>query len=104
MRSRALLRAYGVEIPRRSDRGLGPQPPRLLLRGGPSGLPLEIDGAYHPDQYANPANPEAHERDDRSRDLGADRWEGGTSFVAGVGTGGTVSGGGPLSQEQGLPR
>jgi len=47
--------------------------------------------AYHPDQYANPDNPGAHERT-----TAPEIWEGTdgevTHFVAGVGTGGTVTG------------
>ena len=56
-------------------------------------LAAEIDGAYHPDQYANPANPEAHEQT-----TGPEIWEQTDGkvgiFVAGVGTGGTIGGAG----------
>ena len=36
-------------------------------------LARDIPGAFKPDQYWNLENPTAHERDDRARDLGADR-------------------------------
>ena len=38
-----------------------------------SRLAEEIPGGFKPDQYSNMANPEAHYRDDRAGDLGADR-------------------------------
>ena len=54
-------------------------------------LTEEIPGAFQPNQYCNPANPQAPLRVDRP-----ELWEqtGGriTHLVAGVGTGGTVTG------------
>jgi cystathionine beta-synthase len=54
-------------------------------------LTREIPGAFRPDQYSNPANPAEHERS-----TGPEIWrqtEGRvTHFVAGVGTGGTITG------------
>ena len=54
-------------------------------------LQNEIEGSFIPDQFKNPANPEIHEKT-----TGREIWEdtdGGVSIiVAGVGTGGTLSG------------
>ncbi|UCF09972.1 MAG: cysteine synthase A [Candidatus Bipolaricaulota bacterium] len=54
-------------------------------------LETEIPGAFVPRQFDNPANPEIHERT-----TGPEIWEaaGGeiAAFVAGIGTGGTISG------------
>ena len=62
-------------------------------------LTEEIDGAYNPNQYANPANPEAH-----YRTTGPELWaqtEGTIgAFVAGAGTGGTLTGTGRFLKEQ----
>lgn len=54
-------------------------------------LSMEIPGAFQPNQFANPNNPGAH-----TLSTGPEIWEqtGGkiTHFVAGIGTGGTISG------------
>lgn len=91
-----LLRAYGAEVvvcP--SD--VAPDDPRSYYS-----VAEELasrPGHYRPDQYSNPANPEA-----QYRSTGPEIWEqtGGTvgTFVAGVGTGGTITGVGRYLKEQ----
>ena len=62
-------------------------------------LTEEIPGAFQPNQYKNPANPEAH-----YRTTGPELWRqsGGqiTHLVVGVGTGGTITGVGRYLREQ----
>jgi cystathionine beta-synthase len=59
----------------------------------------ETPNSFYPDQYSNPANPEAH-----YRTTGPELWrqtEGRiTHFVAGLGTGGTISGTGRFLKEK----
>ena len=62
-------------------------------------LASEIPGAYSPNQYTNPANPDAH-----YETTGPEIWKDTdgelAAFVAGVGTGGTISGVGRYLKEQ----
>ena len=86
---RALLRAYGAEVvicPTDVD----PDDERSYYRVSDR-LARETPGGWKPDQYANPANPGTHHAT-----TGPEIWEATegriTHFVAGVGTGGTISG------------
>src|ERR1700716_3123732 len=62
-------------------------------------LTRETPGAFQPNQYANPKNPESH-----ARTTGPEIWaqtDGRiTHFVTGMGTGGTISGAGRFLKEQ----
>lgn len=58
-------------------------------------LRAEIPGAWIPDQFANAANPDVHFRT-TAEEIWADLDGAVDAFVAGVGTGGTVSGVGRL--------
>ncbi len=85
----ALLRAYGADVvvcptavPRESPQSYYSVADRLAR---------EIPGAFQPNQYFNPANPAAH-----TATTGPEIWRQTdgrvTHFVAGMGTGGTISG------------
>jgi cystathionine beta-synthase len=92
-----LLRAYGAEVVL-TPTDVAPESPQSYYSVA-NRLADEIPGAFQPNQYANPANPEAH-----YRTTGPDLWEqtGGavTHFVVGVGTGGTVTGAGRYLKER----
>src|SRR5947199_472033 len=91
-----LLRAYGAEVVV-APTEVAPDSPESYYRVADR-LVEEIPGAFQPNQYFNPANPLAHERS-----TGPELWEqsGGqiTHLVAGVGTGGTITGGGRYLEE-----
>jgi cystathionine beta-synthase len=93
----ALLRAFGAEIvvcPTEVE----PEDPRSYYSVSRR-LTAETPGAFNPNQYANPANPQAH-----YESTGPEIWEQlGDELdvlVTGVGTGGTVSGTGRYLKER----
>ena len=92
-----LLRAYGAEVVV-APTDVPPDSPASYYRVADR-LTEEIPGAFQPNQYANPANPEAH-----YRSTGPELWEQGggriTHLVIGVGTGGTISGVGRYFKER----
>jgi cystathionine beta-synthase len=94
---RALLRAYGAEVVI-CPTDVAPDDERSYYRVSDR-MAREIPGAWKPDQYTNPANPAAHRAT-----TGPEIWEATqgriTHFVAGVGTGGTISGIGGYLHEQ----
>ena len=92
-----LLRAYGAEVVV-APTEVPPDSPESYYRVADR-LTDEIPGAFQPNQYRNPANPEAH-----YLTTGPELWRqsGGqiTHLVAGVGTGGTITGVGRYLREQ----
>ncbi len=92
-----LLRAYGVEVIE-TPTEFGPGHPESYY-GVADRLAEDIEGAFQPNQYFNMANPQAH-----YQTTGPEIWDqtDGTIdvFVAGVGTGGTISGAGRFLKEK----
>jgi len=92
-----LLRAYGAEVVV-APTEVPPDSPESYYKVAER-LAEEIPGAFRPNQYANPANPAAH-----YATTGPEIWEqtGGaiTHLVAGVGTGGTITGTGRYLKER----
>lgn len=86
---RLLLAAYGAEF---------------VLTPGPQGMPgaiaeaqrlvAENEGYFMPQQFENPANPEAHRKATALEIL--EQMESLDAFVAGIGTGGTITGVGEI--------
>ncbi len=93
---RNVLKAYGARVVV-CPTAVPPEHPESYYNVSDR-LVSEIDGAWKPDQYANPENPASH-----YHGTGPELWkqtEGRiTHFVAGVGTGGTVSGTGRYLKE-----
>ena len=92
-----LLRAYGAEVVV-CPSGVPPDDPRSYYSVA-NRLLAEVPGAYIPDQYSNPANPQA-----QYDTTGPEIWrqtDGGVGvFACGIGTGGTISGVGRYLKEQ----
>jgi cystathionine beta-synthase len=85
----SLLRAYGAEVVI-TPTSVPPDSPESY-NGVADRLAREIPGAYRPNQFTNPLNPLIH-----SLTTGPEIWEDTQGqvevFVAGMGTGGTISG------------
>ena len=85
----SLLRAYGAEVVI-TPTAVAPDSPESY-NGVADRLAREIPGAYRPNQFANPNNPLTH-----YNSTGPEIWNDTSGnvdvFVAGMGTGGTISG------------
>ncbi|MCU0282415.1 MAG: cystathionine beta-synthase [Candidatus Nanopelagicales bacterium] len=92
----AVLRAYGARV-EVCPTAVAPEDPRSYYQVSDR-LVREIPGAWKPDQYSNPANPQAHYRG-TGPELWAQTDQRITHLVAGVGTGGTISGTGRYLKE-----
>ncbi|MEP7089090.1 MAG: pyridoxal-phosphate dependent enzyme, partial [Nocardioidaceae bacterium] len=94
---RNVLKAYGAEVVV-CPTAVEPDHPDSYYSVSDR-LVTEIDGAWKPNQYANPHNPRSH-----YETTGPEVWEQTdgrvTHFVCGVGTGGTISGIGRYLKEQ----
>jgi cystathionine beta-synthase len=86
-----VLRAYGAEV-EVCPTAVPPEHPNSYYNVSDR-LAREIPGAWKPNQYANPQNPAAHYAS-TGPEIWADTDGTVTVFVAGVGTGGTISGAG----------
>ncbi|HEX9697711.1 MAG TPA: cystathionine beta-synthase [Actinomycetota bacterium] len=93
----SLLRAYGAEVVV-CPTAVAPEHPESYYSVA-NRLAREIPGGFQPNQYANPHNPSAHEAS-----TGPEIWRQTagrvTHFVAGIGTGGTISGTGRYLKSQ----
>ena len=92
-----LLRAYGAEVVV-CPTAVEPDDPRSYYRTADR-LTREIPGAFQPNQYFNQANPRAH-----YASTGPELWRQTDGridvFVAGIGTGGTITGAGRYLKER----
>jgi cystathionine beta-synthase len=92
----AVLRAYGAEVVV-CPSAVAPEHPESYYCVSDR-LAADIPGGWKPDQYANPNNPRSH-----YETTGPEIWEQTegriTHFVAGIGTGGTITGTGRYLKE-----
>ena len=95
----ALLRAYGAEVVQTEAKLPREHPEHVIALA--KRIAAETPGGWYADQYDNPANPRVHELT-----TGPELWEqtGGrvTHLVAGIGTGGTISGTGRYLKQHGV--
>lgn len=90
---RSLLIAYGAELELTADsKGMH----AAIARA--EAIAAETPGAFMPQQFNNPANPEVHRRTTAQEIL--DAFERVDAFVAGVGTGGTITGVGAVLRRE----
>ena len=88
---RNALRAYGAEVVV-CPTAVPPEHPDSYYNVSDR-LVTEIDGAWKPDQYSNPQGPASH-YETTGPEIWADTDGQVTHFVAGIGTGGTITGAG----------
>lgn len=93
---RNVLRAYGAEVVV-CPTAVPPEDPDSYYSVSDR-LVREIDGAWKPDQYANPEGPASHYAT-TGPEIWADTDGKITHFVAGIGTGGTITGAGRYLKE-----
>ncbi|MCC9203864.1 cystathionine beta-synthase [Arthrobacter sp. zg-Y769] len=93
---RDVLRAYGAEVVV-TPTAVAPDSPDSYY-GVSDRLVREIDGAYKPDQFSNPSAPSSH-YESTGPEIWADTDGRVTHFVAGAGTGGTITGTGRYLKE-----
>ncbi|MCC3277997.1 cystathionine beta-synthase [Arthrobacter sp. zg-Y40] len=93
---RDVLRAYGAEVVV-TPTSVAPDSPDSYY-GVSDRLVREIDGAYKPDQFSNPSAPASH-FESTGPEIWADTEGRVTHFVAGAGTGGTITGTGRYLKE-----
>jgi cystathionine beta-synthase len=91
-----VLRAYGAEVVV-CPTAVPPDHPDSYYSVS-NRLVAEIEGAWKPDQYANPDNPASH-YETTGPEVWADTDGKVTHFVAGIGTGGTITGAGRYLKE-----
>jgi cysteine synthase A len=94
MERRALLKAYGADLVL--------TPATEGMRGAISRaqeIAAETDGAFIPQQFENPANPDVHERT-TAEEIWSDTDGHVDIFVAGVGTGGSITGVGHVLKQR----
>ena len=91
-----VLRAYGAEVVV-CPTAVAPEDPASYYSVS-NRLVAEIEGAWKPDQYSNPNGPASH-YETTGPEIWADTDGKVTHFVAGVGTGGTITGAGRYLKE-----
>ena len=91
-----VLRAYGADVVV-CPTAVAPDHPDSYYSVS-NRLVEEIDGAWKPDQYSNPMGPASH-YETTGPEIWADTDGKVTHFVAGVGTGGTITGAGRYLKE-----